>query len=292
MVNRSSMHHLLLGVTLSATLATAALIASPANAIANGSLDNSTHPYVGALTVVGPDGKRVLACTGTLISSTVLVTAAHCVVQIELITGQNTTDVSFDPNVANSPPSTCQLTNCYVSPNPSSLHAGTMTANPAFVYSSGQSYSTSVDSHDIAVVRFDQPVSGVTPAQLGTERMLDQMAASGTLAGAPVTDVGYGWTTVVDKSSANWSGSFDGQRRYAAGGFQALTTSDLKVSENPALGYGGACSHDSGGPAIVNSVVVAELSSLQGNQCDSTYDSYRLDTASARSFLSQFTSLP
>jgi hypothetical protein len=292
MVNRSSRHHVLVGAAVTATLAAAALVASPARAVTNGSLDNGGHPYVGALTAIGPDGKRVLACTGTLISSTTLVTAAHCVVQIEQVTGLNTTDVSFDPNVANSPPSTCQLTNCYVSPNPASLHTGTMIANPAFVYSSGQSYSTSVDSHDIAVVQFASPVTDVTPARLAPVGMLDQMAASGTLASTPVTDVGYGWTAVVDKSSANWTGSFDGQRRNAAGGFQALTTSDLKVSENPALGYGGACSHDSGGPAVVNSVVVAELSSLQGNQCDSTYDSYRLDTASARSFILQYTQLP
>ena len=145
----------------------------------------------------------------------------------------------------------------------------------------------------IAVVVLDQAVTDVNPAVLATAGLLDQMAAAGALATAPVTDVGYGWTNVVDKSSANWTGAFDGQRRYAAGGFQALTTSDLKVSENPALGYGGACSHDSRGPAFVivnhSSVVAAELSSLQGNQCDSTYDSYRLDTASARAFLATHT---
>ena len=275
--------HLLVGAAVvAASLGTAMLAAPPSNAVANGSVDNGAHPYVGALTAFS-NGTRVLACTGTLVTPTVLVTAAHCTTQIQQLTGATTVDVSFDQNIM-STAATCQLANCTVAPT-GPLYTGTMVTNPGFVYSSGQSYSTSVDSHDIAVIVFSNPVP-ITPAHLPSAGLLDQMAASGSLASTPITDVGYGWTNVVDKSSANWTGSFDGQRRYADGGFQALTTSDIKVSENPALGYGGACSHDSGGPAIINNTVVAELSSLQGNQCESTYDSYRLDTDSARSFLS------
>lgn len=282
MLLRLLKHRLLFGAAVAASLAAAPLVATPSGAVTNGNVDNAAHPYVGALTALN-NGARVLACTGTLVTPTVLVTAAHCTTQVQQITGGHTVDVSFDPNIM-STAATCQLANCTVAPT-GPLYTGTMITDPDFVYSSGQSYSTSVDSHDIAVVVFSNAVP-VTPAQLPTAGLLDQLSASGSLASTPVTDVGYGWTNVVDKSSADWTGSFDGQRRYANGGFQSLTTSDIKVSENPALGYGGACSHDSGGPAIINNTVVAELSSLQGNQCDSTYDSYRLDTASARSFLS------
>jgi hypothetical protein len=283
-------HRFLIGAAVAASLAAAVLAAPPSMAVANGSLDNGAHPAVGALTALTPGG-RVLACTGTLVSPTVLVTAAHCTTLLQQL-GYTTTDVSFDTNIGSGSTINCQLADCYVSPNPASLHTGTMYTDPDFVYSAGQSYSTSVDSHDVAVVVFDQPVLGITPASLPKAGMLDQMAAAGTLANTSIIDVGYGWTNVVDKSSANWTGSFDGQRRFAGGGFQALTTSDVKVSENPALGYGGACSHDSGGPAFIGGVVAAELSNLQGNQCNSTYDSYRLDTAPARSFLANFTPVP
>src|SRR5690349_17052331 len=55
------------------------LFASPAWAITNGVPDGNAHPYVGALLNdhAYSDGTWSY-CTGTLISPTVLVTAAHC----------------------------------------------------------------------------------------------------------------------------------------------------------------------------------------------------------------------
>jgi hypothetical protein len=291
MLSRFSRHRWLVGGVVVASLTAGVLAAPSAQAIVNGSVDSGAHPNVGALTVVTPQG-RVLACTGTLISPTVLLTAAHCTAQLQQL-GYTQTDVSFDTDIGSGSTITCGLTDCYVSPDPSSLHTGTMYTNPAFKFSPGQSYSTSTDSHDIAVVVFDQAITGITPASLPTAGLLDQMAASRTLASTVFTNVGYGWNAVVDKSSAHWTGSFDGLRRYAIGGSQSLTTSDLKVTGNPALEYGGACSHDSGGPAFIgnSSIIAGELSRLQGD-CSATYDSYRVDTASARSFLSNFTSVP
>src|ERR1700738_4832308 len=56
-----------------------ASIASPAWAITNGSPDGADHPEVGALIAdkAYPDGTWSY-CTGTLISPTVFLTAAHC----------------------------------------------------------------------------------------------------------------------------------------------------------------------------------------------------------------------
>jgi hypothetical protein len=67
----------------------------------------------------------------------------------------------------------------------------------------------------------------------------------------------------------------------------------LKLSENATLGFGGACGHDSGGPAFVGNgaVIAGEVTALQ-DDCGATYILYRVDTDSARSFLANYVSLP
>lgn len=272
----------------------AAVLAVPASsqAIVNGTIDGGAHPSVGALTVPTPNG-QVLACTGTLVSPTVLVTAGHCTGQLQEL-GYTQAQVSFDPNIGTGATVSCGLTDCYVAPSKNSLHTGTMYTNPSFSLTNGASYSSSVDSHDVAVVVFDKPVKGIAPASLPTAGLLDAMSSAGTLGSATFTNVGYGWFALNGNGAAGFTGLLDGQRRYATGGSQSLTTSDLKVTENPSLGYGGACSHDSGGPVLdpSGSSVVAEISALQSNGCSGTYDGYRLDTPSARSFLSNFVAVP
>jgi hypothetical protein len=269
----------------------AALLVAPASslAITNGNLDGGAHPNVGALTVQDSTGAQVLACTGTLISPTVLVTAAHCTAQLQQL-GYSQTSVSFDTNIGSGSDITCDLTDCYVQPAAKSLYVGTLHTHPLF---NGSTEGT--DSHDVGVVTFDKAVKGITPASLPPAGLLDGMASNGTLAAQTFTDVGYGWHAVVSSTNAsNFTGLFDGQRRNATSGSQSLSTSDLRLNESPTLGFGGACSHDSGGPAFVGSggVVAGEVSGLQGGGCDTTYYVYRLDTASARSFLANYVTLP
>ena len=51
---------------------------TPANAITDGSLDNSGHPYVGLMVAKAADDTPLWRCSGTLMSSTVFLTAGHC----------------------------------------------------------------------------------------------------------------------------------------------------------------------------------------------------------------------
>jgi hypothetical protein len=262
------------------------MLAVPASsqAIVNGSPDAGAHPNVGALTEHF-NGAQVLACTGTLISPTVLVTAAHCTAVIEQF-GFTQTEVSFDTNIGSGSDITCgvETADCYVQPAANSLHVGTLHTNPAF-----NGLVTTGDSHDVAVVTFDKPIKGIAPASLPTAGLLDNMVSNGTFASQTFTNVGYGWHAVVSKST----GLVDGVRRHATSGSQSLSTSDLKLSENATLNFGGACQHDSGGPAFVGNggVVAGEVSGLQSD-CDATYFVYRLDTEPARSFLANYVALP
>ena len=64
-------------IALVAVLA-AAVIALPASAITDGSLDGDAHPYVGLMVAQDIDGNPLWRCSGTLISPTLFLTAGHC----------------------------------------------------------------------------------------------------------------------------------------------------------------------------------------------------------------------
>ena len=130
--------------------------APSALAITDGQPDGNRHPAVGAL--VGyhaPAGRSIAYCSGTLISATVFLTAAHCG-----FLATPTAGVTFDERYTAE----------------STVYTGTFHAHPDYKPGSN---SQSANNPDIAVVVFDSPVTGVAPAQLPTAGLLDQMKAAG-----------------------------------------------------------------------------------------------------------------
>ncbi|HRV95625.1 MAG TPA: trypsin-like serine protease, partial [Anaerolineae bacterium] len=112
------------------------VLTAPVLAITYGQPDGQRHPSVGAL--VGTFGGQTYPyCSGTLISPTVFLTAAHCDI------GNTTVYVTFDTQYTAK----------------SKLYSGTFHGDPDY----NQSQS---DPHDIAVVVFDKPIKKLTPAQL------------------------------------------------------------------------------------------------------------------------------
>jgi Trypsin len=249
-------------------VAAAAAAAGGALAITYGQLDQSRHPEVGALIDVSPAG-MVTNCSGTLISPTVFLTAAHCDI------GKSTVSVSFDS----------QLT------PQSKLYTGTFHGDPLFSQAQG-------DAHDIAVVVFPQAVAGLTPAQLPSAGLLDAMKADKALTNATrFTAVGYGGEQRSFDGQGKWFIVSRGAREYAVSSFNGLNKGYLRLSQNPAHGDGGTCYGDSGGPNFLGAdggetTTIAAITTTGDTPCESTGVSYRLDTESARAFLGQFVTLP
>jgi len=251
-------------------LVLAAFGATGAYAISYGQPDGNGHPSTGALVYFSPSRQAYrITCSGTLISPTVFLTASHCTSFLEA-NGITNVGVTFDSQFDAST---------------STIYLGTMHTNP--LYNQRQS-----DPEDIAVLTFNTPISGITPVDLPTAGLLDQMKSAGTLKGAQFTSVGYG-----EQEPVNGPGGkvypFTADRRVATGGFFALNKVWLRLSGNPSLGDGGTCYGDSGGPQFLGDTNTQVSITITGDTvCRATNVDYRLDTPQARAFLGQFVSLP
>jgi V8-like Glu-specific endopeptidase len=245
---------------LTAALLLAVLLpAAPASAITNGAADGNGHPNVGGL--VAPtqysDGTWIY-CSGTLISATVFLTAAHCGEEGERV------GVSFDPD--------------YVAGD--KVFYGTFHADPLYP-------GPTSDAHDIAVVLLDKAVKGITPARLPAADSLSGLSST-----QQFTSVGYGAYEVTNEPGGH-AYLYDDVRMVATGTLNSINKTWLRISMNPSTSNGGTCYGDSGGPNFLGTTDVVAAITITGDAvCRSTNVDYRLDTPSARAFLAQFVALP
>src|ERR1044071_1201167 len=152
-------------LTLIVLLVTLLSLTTPVHAITYGELDGNRHPNVGGLvaSVAYSDGTW-LYCSGTLISPTVFLTAAHCE------EGARVT-VTFDSAYQDG----------------DKTYTGTWHADPLYTWQQD-------DPHDVAVVVFDKPIKGITPARLPAADSLSNLSGS-----QQFTSVGYGAYEVTNE---------------------------------------------------------------------------------------------
>jgi secreted trypsin-like serine protease len=238
------------------------VVATPASAITYGTPDTANrYPFVGALVGTFDDGTYPY-CSGTLISPTVFLTAAHCHV------GSETVYVTFDR----------------VYTSRSKLYKGTFIAHPD-AWSSGIS-----NPNDVAVVVFDKPIRGIQPAEVAELGLLDEMKGEGTLnQSTAFTSVGYG---AQETGKPKEGFAYLDTREYAVGYFNSLGPGMLHVSQNIHTGSGGGCYGDSGGPQLLGDTNVVVSITVTGDVfCKATNVAQRIDIASVQEFLSQYVEL-
>lgn len=244
-------------------------LGAPAGAVSNGTVDETTHPQVGALLADFGEGLERI-CSGTLISARVFLTAGHCTAWLPAY-DIDEVFVTFDPSWSTADPGT--------------FHRGVYVTHPGYGYTGQGGFS---DPNDLSVVVLDEAITGITPARLPAVGALDRMA----LRSQPFTAVGYGMGRDIHSTGpqALYPG---GTRMWATGTFRSLQPAWVSLSQNIALGDGGGCFGDSGGPSFVGDSTSNRLAATitaGDSVCVSLSKTYRLDTESAAAFLGEFDS--
>jgi secreted trypsin-like serine protease len=263
---------LLTGVALLVSLVLTAAV----QAITFGENDNGRHPFVGSL-VAEIDGDNFQLCTGTLVSPTVVVTAAHCLIGLEEF-GVTAVRVTFDDVIDADADG--------VVDDRVRLLSGTGHVHPE-AFSDGAS-----DTHDLAVFVLDRAIRSGPYGELPTAGLLDTIDKSSTL----FTTVGYG-TVRDDKTGGSASFETGTRRKVATQELLSLSGPWATFSMNPSTGSGGTCFGDSGGPHFLGAGatetrIVVSITVTGDRWCRATDKTYRLDTESSRDFLDDFVPVP
>ena len=237
--------------------------ARPAHAIVGGMPDGDGHPNVGLLAFdvdgAGPAPPFVL-CTGSVISDSAFLTAAHC--------------------IAVAPAAQWSVTLAPGSPADPVTDTGTLWDDFPFAVRVPVTSADEVVVHpeaDLAVLRFAPGTFAVEPVALPGARHLDRAFETGE----ELTLVGYGTGGHIGAGRF----PFLGHRRTVSVPMIALTPRYLRFLATAA---GGACYGDSGSPQLLDGVAVSIFAGGPPMMCRGAGRGERLDTARARAFLEPF----
>lgn len=239
--------------TLIAAFAAVAMftIATPVSAIVNGEPD-TTHDYVGAIRGFDPGGTQRL-CSGSLVAHGVFLTAAHCIgltgITVHFGDDLATEDFSFAATQALRHPSNA--------------------ANFGFQF-------------DVGIVLFDQGDVVLPTGQLAGPNYLDGFTKNELKAAVFET---YGYGLVRGDVNGNSQPLAPGTvRRGATQGYQNMHNQYLGLSINSNQGNGGGCSGDSGGPHLLNNLIVSVTSNGDAS-CVTTDNTQRVDQPEIRDWI-------
>jgi hypothetical protein len=261
-----------------AAVALATVAIAPAAAIRYGDYDGNAHPWVGLMVAQDEAGNPLWRCTGTLLSSTVFLTAGHCVespaAHVEVWFYGGTTHLPLADGYPAAGPNRCAGITGYPCTGDA---GGTPVQNPNW-------NPNAFFLHDDGLVIFDAPYSGTsTYGLLPNEEQLDALHSGRA---TWFTAVGYGLQKAFPDAAA-WKDEALRVRMVAypwlysinkpLGGIPAGT--DLILSDNASSG--GTCFGDSGGPNFIgDSRVIAGVNSFVLNSnCAGLSGAYRIDHA-------------
>jgi secreted trypsin-like serine protease len=237
------------------------LVPGSAGAITNGQKDTQNlYPFVGLLAFYDDEGEYMHRCSGTLISPTVVLTAAHCT------DGTATAYAYFQVEVADD-----------FRENPTGL-LGTTYTHP--------DYNSNTLDNDVGVVVLEPAVNLSEYPVLAPEGFLSELKAEHEIQDDTFVNVGYG---LLDGwPPPNLQDNED--RWYSTSPYQGLTQNNLHLLQNPeATGGGGTCFGDSGGPHFwEDTLIIVSVTSWGDAICRSNDMTQRIDIASVLNWLAEF----
>ena len=238
-----------------------ALAPGTAGAITNGQKDTSNkYPFVGLLAFYDADGVYMHRCSGTLVSPTVVLTAAHCTDGTSYAYAYFKTEVPDDFRT-----------------NPTGV-LGTTYTHP--------DYNPNNLDTDIGVVVLTKAVKLKQYPTLAPEGFLTDLKATGELQDATFVNVGYG---VLDAPKPpNLVPNED--RWFSTSPYSGLTQGNLHLLQNEkATGQGGTCFGDSGGPHFYeDTLILVSVTSWGDANCVSNDMTQRVDLANVLDWLATF----
>jgi hypothetical protein len=265
-----------------ALVSTTALTAS---AITGGVPDGEGHPNVGMIGFYDATGRY--RCSATLVSPTVIVTAAHCTAGT-----LGKTALKFDSVIAMTPPSplpvAADVTAGYTA---AELEAAGWLSGTAHTHPEYSDFTDVRNWNDVGVVVLDEPVVGITPAKIAPTNYLDQFTPK-VLNKTLFTAVGYG-TEVRQPDSGPQKPvpeSYPIIRRVAQLPGQKPTPQLLQVNgnEKDPRGTGGTCFGDSGGPSFQGGYQVTVTSYGYTSNCRYIDGFQRIDIPVVQDWLETF----
>ncbi len=283
-----------------ALLASVSLGIGSAGAIAFGEDDGNRHPWVGLVVFFDAQGAPIQRCSGSLLSSTVFLTAGHCTGPVAE-TGAPAPSlariwfaggpIDFDPAYHGG---SCDVGGPYTGyPCASQNASGVPVPHPNW---SGE--LTIPQTSDVGIVRITSssglPSSYGALAPVGA---LDGLAETKAKDVAPLTIVGYGAQAVkpvLVSTLERLLGSVDpiDKKHSLTSEWNVEFTGHPGKNQGKGKGKNGsasACFGDSGGPLLAGTGrserIVGVVSFLLTDDCTGPAVGYRVDTAYAQSFV-------
>lgn len=273
----------LIGAVLTALMVSLATV--PALAITGGEPDGNGHPNVAMIVFYDSTGRY--RCSATLASPTVLITAAHCT---DGTVGK--TAVTFEPYLSeNGPFPIPPASDPSAGYSEQELAAAGLLSGDAYTHPEYSNFTDLDNWNDTGVIKLDEPVTNIEPADLAPTNYLDQFKPP-KLRKTLFTVVGYGTEVrkLNGKTGKPTPFSYPLLRRVTTSPGQKLTDQVLQLNGNPNdnAGGGGTCFGDSGGPVFLNGYIVGDTSYAYTNNCRYLGGYQRVDIPVVQDWLATF----